>query len=160
MWRLVDDHRVTYLGIAPTLVRTLMPAGEAQLAGHDLSSLRCLPSTGEPWNPDAWLWLFEKVGRRRVPILNYCGGTEIGGIVVSTMIHPLEPCSFSGPVPGTGADVVGPDGAAVARGEIGELVMRRPSIGLTRGLWHGEDPGDLSSLVNPESLAAIAAVAG
>jgi acetyl-CoA synthetase len=138
MWRLVDDHAVSYLGIAPTVVRALMPGGDAQLEGHDLSSLRCFTSTGEVWNPDAWMWLFEKVGRRRVPVLNYSGGTEIGGIVTATVIHPLKPCCFAGPVPGTGADVVDARGERVAPGEIGELVMRRPSIGLTRGLWHDE----------------------
>jgi len=139
MWRLIDDHTVSYLGIAPTVVRGFMPKGEAQLQRNDLSSLRVMTSTGEPWNPDAWLWLFEKVGRSRLPLLNYSGGTEVGGIVASTVIHPLKPCSFTAPVPGTGADVVDADGRSLPPGEVGELVMRRPSIGLTRGLWHDDE---------------------
>jgi len=138
-WRLIEDHRVSYLGVAPTIVRSLMPAGAGQLEPFDLSSLRVFVSTGEPWNPAAWLWLFDNVGKGRVPILNYSGGTEVGGILTTTVIHPLRPCAFSGPVPGVGADVAGPDGERVAPGEIGELVMRRPSIGLTRGLWNDRE---------------------
>jgi len=134
-WRLIADHRVSYLGIAPTVVRSLMPAGEAQLEPHDLSCLRVFTSTGEPWDIASWTWLFEKVGKRRLPLLNYSGGTEVGGILTSIVIHPLRPCTFSGPVPGVGADVVDQSGEPVEAGTIGELVMRRPSIGLTRGLW-------------------------
>jgi acetyl-CoA synthetase len=78
----------------------------------------------------------DRIGRKRVPLLNYSGGTEIGGILTGTVIHPLKPCAFAGPVPGTGADVVDASGASVGVGETGELVMRSPSIGLTRGLWH------------------------
>jgi len=138
MWHLVAAHGVSFLGIAPTVVRALMPRGEGPLAEHDLSSLRLFASTGEPWSPDAWLWLFQKVGRGRLPVLNFSGGTEIGGILSSTVIHPMKPCSFAGPVPGTGADVVDAEGNAVPPGVQGELVMRRPSIGLTRGLWNDD----------------------
>ena len=138
MWRLIDDHAVSYLGIAPTLVRALMQLDEGLLARHDLSSLRVFTSTGEPWTRDAWLWLFKRVGRGRIPLLNYSGGTEVGGIVVATVIHPLKPCAFSGPVPGTGADIVDQCGNTLAPNEVGELVMRRPSVGLTRGLWKDE----------------------
>ncbi|MCB1739693.1 MAG: AMP-binding protein [Gammaproteobacteria bacterium] len=138
MWRLVDRHRVSYLGIAPTVVRMLMAVDRKPLTHHDLSSLRLFTSTGEPWTIDAWLWLFREVGGGRLPLLNFSGGTEVGGIVVSTVIHPLKPCSFTGPVPGTGADVVDIQGNTVPVGEVGELVMRRPSVGLTRGLWHDE----------------------
>ena len=137
-WRLIDDHRVSYLGVAPTIIRSLMPNGVGQLAPFDLSSLRVMVSTGEPWTPDAWHWLFDNVGQRRVPLLNYSGGTEIGGILTTTVIHPLYPCAFTGPVPGVGADVVDETGASLGTGEIGELVMRTPSIGLTRGLWNDD----------------------
>jgi acetyl-CoA synthetase len=138
MWRLVERHRVSFLGIAPTVVRAMVPRGGTPLEDHDLSSLRLFASTGEPWSHDAWMWLFEKVGGRHLPVLNYSGGTEVGGIVCSTVIHPMKPCSFTGPVPGTGADVVDAEGRTVAPGVQGELVMRRPSVGLTRGLWNDE----------------------
>ncbi len=139
LWRLIDDHRVSFLGIAPTVVRAAMVNGTGQLDGHDLSSLRIFTSTGEPWTTAAWMWLFEHVGKSRIPVLNYSGGTEMGGIVSSTVIHPLKPCSFAGPVPGTGAAVVDDEGNDVAAGTVGELVMRRPTIGLTRGLWENRD---------------------
>jgi len=136
LWRLIERHRVTYLGLAPTVARLSMSLGDEALDALDLSSLRVIVSTGEPWTPEAWQWTFERIGRRRVPLLNYSGGTEIGGILTGTVIHPLKPCAFAGPVPGTGADVVDAEGSPVGPGKTGELVMRTPSIGQTRGLWH------------------------
>ena len=136
LWRLVQNHRVTVVGLAPTVVRALMRHGADTVARHDLSSLRSAISTGELWNPDSWNWFFEHVCKRRVPILNYSGGTEIGGgILTGTMLHALKPCSFGGPVPGMGADVVDETGRSLPRGEVGELVLRNPCIGNTRGLW-------------------------
>ena len=107
------------------------------LAERDLSSLRVMISTGEPWTPEAWHWTFQRIGKGRVPLLNFSGGTEMGGILTGTVIHPLKPCAFAGPVPGTGADVVDANtGESVPVGVTGELVMRTPTIGLTRGLWY------------------------
>jgi len=135
LWELVARHRVTTLGVSPTLVRALIPHGEAPLAGHDLSSLRFFASTGEPWNPAPWLWLFHTVGGGLRPIINYSGGTEIsGGIVMGNPVLPLKPCAFSGPCPGMAADVVDDEGRSV-RGQVGELVVRAPWIGMTRGFW-------------------------
>jgi acetyl-CoA synthetase len=136
LWRLIERHRITYLGLAPTVARLSMSLEDDALARLDLSSLRVIVSTGEPWTPEAWLWTFDRIGRRRVPLLNYSGGTEVGGILTGTVIHPLKPCAFAGPIPGTGADVVDVDGASVGPNVTGELVMRSPSIGLTRGLWN------------------------
>ena len=139
MWRLVQDHRVTYLGLAATIARGMMRYGTEELDKYDTSSLRVTVSSGELWNPDSWTWFFEHVCRRRVPILNVSGGTEIGwGIVICTVLHGLTPCSFSGPAPAMGTDIVDADGRHVAPGEMGELVLRLPSIGLSRGLW--KDP--------------------
>jgi acetyl-CoA synthetase len=135
LWRLIERHRVTYLGLAPTVARLSMSLSDEALDALDLSSLRVIVSTGEPWTPEAWMWTFERVGKKRVPLLNYSGGTEVGGILTGTVIHPLKPCAFAGAVPGTGADVVDAEGASVDAGATGELVMRSPSIGLTRGLW-------------------------
>lgn len=139
LWRLVERHRVSYLGLAPTVARLSMSLPEGTLDERDLSSLRVIVSTGEPWTPEAWRWTFERVGRRRVPLLNFSGGTEMGGILTGTVIHPLKPCAFAGPVPGTGADVVDANGHAVAAGVVGELVLRAPTIGLTRGLWRDRE---------------------
>jgi acetyl-CoA synthetase len=115
-----------------------MPHGDEPVKRHDLSSLRILGSTGEAWNPDPWRWFFETVGRGQVPIINYSGGTEIsGGIVLGNVLRPLKPCAFSGPPPGMAADVVDEAGNPV-RGAVGELVVRQPWIGMTRGFW--KDP--------------------
>jgi acetyl-CoA synthetase len=97
-----------------------------------------LGSTGEPWNPEPWRWLFETAGKKRLPIINYSGGTEIsGGIVMGNVLTPLKPCSFAGPLPGMAADVVDEQGHPVRR-EVGELIIRQPWIGMTRGFW--KDP--------------------
>jgi acetyl-CoA synthetase len=139
LWALVERHRVTHLGISPTLVRALMAYGSEPPRAHDLSSLVVLGSTGEPWNPDPWWWLFNAVGGSRLPIINYSGGTEIsGGILGCTTLSPIAPCSFSGPSPGMAADVVAADGRPL-RGEVGELVLRQPWPGMTQGFWHDRE---------------------
>jgi acetyl-CoA synthetase len=113
-----------------------MRHGAVPAERHDLSSLRILGSTGEPWNPDSWLWYFHTAGKGRLPIINYSGGTETsGGLVVGNVLTPMKPCAFAGPVPGIAADVVNEEGKSV-RGEVGELVVRKPWIGMTRGFWN------------------------
>ena len=135
VWSLVDRHQVTALGVSPTLIRALRRYGDEIVHRHDLSSLRKFASTGEPWNPDPWMWLFQNVGRGNLPIINYSGGTEIsGGIVMGNVLTPMKPCAFSGPLPGMAADVVDENGKSV-RGQVGELVIREPWIGMTRGFW-------------------------
>ena len=134
-WQLVDRHKVTALGVSPTLIRALRRHGDEIVHKHDLSSLRKFASTGEPWNPDPWMWLFKNVGRGKLPIINYSGGTEIsGGIVMGNVLTPMKPCAFSGPLPGMAADVVDENGKSI-RGAVGELVIREPWIGMTRGFW-------------------------
>jgi acetyl-CoA synthetase len=136
LWELVDDHRVSVLGVSPTLIRVLLHTDAGAVERHDLSSLRILGSTGEPWNPDPWRWFFEKVGKSRLPIINYSGGTEIsGGILSGNVLTPMKPCAFSGPLPGIDADVVDQRGQSL-RGQVGELVIRKPWIGMTRGFWN------------------------
>jgi len=131
----VADHGVTVLGVSPTLVRGLMTHGDEPPGKHDLSSLRVLGGTGEPWNPEPFNWFFRQVGGGRIPIINYTGGTEIsGGILCGNVITHLRPCSFAGPLPGMAADVVDAEGRSV-RGEVGELVIRNPWPGMTRGFW-------------------------
>ena len=138
VWDLVERHGITALGISPTVIRALMSHGEDWVKKHDLSSLRILGSSGEPWNPGPYMWFFEKVGGKRCPIINYSGGTEIsGGIVGCDPVQPIKPCSFSGPIPGMDADVVDDEGKSV-RGIVGELIIRKPWPGMTRGFW--KDP--------------------
>ncbi len=139
LWSMVEEHGITHLGISPTLVRALMPHGEEHVRRHDLSSLRVLGSTGEPWNPDPYMWYFNQVGGGRCPIINYSGGTEIsGGILCCSPMLPLKPASFAGPNLGMAADVVDESGNPV-RGAVGELVIRGPWPGMTRGFWRDPD---------------------
>jgi acetyl-CoA synthetase len=135
MWRLVEAHRVSYLGVAPTTIRSFMAQKSEPWKRYDLSRLRICVSSGEAWTPDAWQWLFDKVGGGRVPLLNFSGGTEMIGIVGCTVLRPLKPCGFNTPIPGTGADVLDERGRSTPPGTVGELVMRRPPIGLTQGIW-------------------------
>ncbi len=138
LWEMVSRHKIAVLGVSPTLIRLLMTHGEGPVEKHDLSSLRFFASTGEPWNPGPWMWLFEKVGRKRIPIINYSGGTEVsGGIVMGNPLLPLKACAFSGPCPGIAADVLDENGQPV-RNQVGELVIKAPWIGMTRGFW--KDP--------------------
>jgi len=135
MWRMVQDHKVSVLGVSPTLVRSLMTHGDEVPAHHDLTSLRILGGTGEPWNPEPFQWFFKHIGGGRIPVINYTGGTEIsGGILCGNVITHLRPCAFAGPLPGIAADVVDAEGRSV-RGEVGELVIRNPWPGMTRGFW-------------------------
>lgn len=139
LWDIVERHRVTHLGLSPTVIRALIQHGTEPVAAHDRSSLRVLGSTGEPWNPDPWWWFFREVGESRCPIVNYSGGTEVsGGIVAGNLITPVRATSFSGPNVGVAADVVDPDGNPV-RGVVGELVIRQPLPGMTRGFWNDPD---------------------
>ena len=139
LWALVERHGVNILGVSPTLIRALMKHGEDPVRSHDLSSLRILGSTGEPWNPEPWRWFFDVVGSGRLPIINYSGGTEVsGGLVSGNVLTPLKPAAFAGPPPGIAADVVDDQGRPV-RNQVGELIVRAPWIGMTRGFWNDQE---------------------
>jgi len=139
LWSIVARHRVTHLGLSPTVVRALIPHGTDPVRAHDRSSLRVLGSTGEPWNPDPWWWFFREVGDGRCPIVNYSGGTEVsGGIVSGNLLTPVKPTSFGGPNVGVAADVIDAAGRPV-RGQVGELAIRQPLPGMTRGFWNDPD---------------------
>jgi acetyl-CoA synthetase len=136
LWDFCARHQVGILGISPTLIRAMSSRNGAPRLKHDLSHLRILASTGEPWNPDPWRWLFEQVGGKKLPIINYSGGTEIsGGILMGNPLAPIKPCSFSGPCPGIAADVIDENGHPLRDG-VGELVIRKPWIGMARGFWN------------------------
>jgi len=138
LWETVESERVTSLGLSPTLVRALLPHGAPTA---DLSSLRTFVTTGEPWNPEPYRWLFEEVGASRVPVINCSGGTEVGACFLSpTVIEPIKACSVGGPALGMAMDVVDESGASlVGTGEVGELVCRRPFPGMTRGFWRDRE---------------------
>jgi acetyl-CoA synthetase len=136
LWRLVEEERVTMLGVSPTLVRALIPKGEPDA---DLSSLRSITTTGEPWNAGPYDWLNEHIaGGGRIPIVNCSGGTEVGACFLSvTPMAPSKPVSLGFPALGLAMDVYSPEGTPL-RGEVGELVCTRAWPGMTRGIW-GDD---------------------
>lgn len=136
MWEFAAKHKVEILGISPTLVRSLATKGDELPKKHDLSALRAFASTGEPWNPAPWWWLFEKVGNSKLPIINYSGGTEIsGGILMGNPLLPIKPCSFPAPCLGIDVGILDETGKQVAKGTVGELSIRQPWIGMARGFW-------------------------
>ncbi len=136
MWEFCAKHKVEILGISPTLIRVLSTKGDDLPKKHDLSSLRAFASTGEPWNPAPWYWLFEKVGDSKLPIINYSGGTEIsGGILMGNPLLPQKAGSFPAPCPGIDADILDEEGNSLPAGAVGELAIRKPWIGMARGFW-------------------------
>ena len=140
MWEFCAKHKVEILGISPTLIRALSNCGDDLPKKHDLSSLRAFASTGEPWNPAPWWWLFEKVGNSKLPIINYSGGTEIsGGILMGNPLLPQKPCSFPAPCLGMDVDILDENGKSVGPNEVGELVIKQPWIGMARGFWQEKE---------------------
>ena len=133
IWKLVEEERVTMLGISPTLVRALIPYGDPTA---DLSSLHAVTTTGEPWNRGPYDWLDEHVcGSGRIPIVNVSGGTEVGACFLAVSpLAPTKPVSLGFPALGLDMDVFDPDGNSL-RGAVGELVCKRPWPGMTRGIW-------------------------
>jgi acetyl-CoA synthetase len=138
LWRVVDDLGITILGVSPSLIRGLAGAG-SEPESAALTTLRILAGTGEPWNAEAWLWLFDRVGRGTAPIINISGGTEVGGALLAPLpIDPLKPCTLGGPALGMDVVIVDSNGAPVDCG-VGELAVRQPWPGMTRGLWNAPD---------------------
>jgi acetyl-CoA synthetase len=140
-WRLIDRHDVTQFGISPTAIRALRKQGDEWVEGHDLSSLRLLGSTGEPWDPESWLWFHEEVGGGDTPIINISGGTEIFGCFLMPMpTQPLKPCTLGSPGLGMDVDVVDETGESIADdNERGYLVARDSCPSMTKSLWSGDD---------------------
>ncbi|HVM09731.1 MAG TPA: AMP-binding protein [Acidimicrobiales bacterium] len=139
LWSFLERHGVTILGISPTLIRALMPHGDGPVRSHDLSKLRVLGSTGEPWNLDPWRWYFDVVGGGRCPVINISGGTEVGACFLSPHpIEPIKPVSLGGPCLGMAVDVFDAEGQPIppGNGEVGELVCTKPWPGMTRGIYN------------------------
>jgi acetyl-CoA synthetase len=139
LWDLVQRHRITMLGVSPTLVRALKSAPLSEIGTRDLTSVRVLGSTGEPWDPDSYDWLARDVFAGRVPVINFSGGTEVGGSFLAPYpVEPIPSCSLGGPSLGMDVDVVDREGRSL-RGAIGELVCRQPWPAMTRGVWRDQE---------------------
>ncbi|WP_255197689.1 AMP-binding protein [Halorarius litoreus] len=140
-WAMIDRHKLTQFGISPTAIRALRKKGDEWLEGHDLSSLRLLGSTGEPWDPESWQWFYEHVGGGDTPIINISGGTEICGCFLMPMpINSLKPCTLGGPGLGMHIDIVNSKGESIAdTHERGFLVARDSCPSMTKSLWSGDE---------------------
>ncbi|AXR80871.1 AMP-binding protein [Natrarchaeobaculum sulfurireducens] len=140
-WELIDRHQLTQFGISPTAIRALRKHDDDWFSGHDLSSLRILGSTGEPWDPESWQWFYEHVGGGECPIINISGGTEICGCFLMPMpTEPLKPCTLGGPGLGMDIDVVDATGESIMEDtERGYLVARDSCPSMTKSLWAGDE---------------------
>lgn len=137
IWDFAQGNEVTMLGVSPTLVRLLMARADG--LPHGAGAVRVLASSGEPWTPDAYRWLYADAFGGAVPIVNYSGGTEVsGGILSNTLAQPIHPCAFAGPLPGMGADVVSDSGSSLSTG-VGELALRHASPGMPLTFWRDDD---------------------
>ncbi|MCA8915784.1 MAG: AMP-binding protein [Planctomycetes bacterium] len=138
LWKSIERHKATHLGISPTAIRMLMRAGDQWVDKYEMSSLRVLGSTGEPWDPESYMWFHEKVGKSRLPIINISGGTDIVGCFLAPLpIMPLKACTLQSPGLGMAIDVFNEDGVSVVD-EVGYLVCKKPAPSMTRGLWKNE----------------------
>jgi acetyl-CoA synthetase len=136
-WQIVDKFRVNTFYTAPTAIRALISAGNSWVDKYDLSSLRILGTVGEPINPEAWMWYYENVGKRRCPIVDTWWQTETGGILLSSFpgCHPTRPGSAGRPFFGVDPVILRDDGTECGPEEGGSLCMRRPWPGIMRTTW-------------------------
>ncbi len=139
LWNVIEDHKVTEFGISPTAIRLMKAQPPENVEKHDFSKLRLLASSGEPWDPEAYMWFFEKVGGGRCPIINISGGTEIMGCHLQPYpIHPLKPCTLQGPGLGMDVDVFDEDGNSI-KGGIGHLVCKKPAPSMTKSFLNDDE---------------------
>lgn len=138
-WKLIEKYKISWTELSPALIRAQMIKDEKLFKDLDLSSLRMICTGGEPWTEKPWKWLFQVIGKSKVPIMNSAGGTEVSGSILHCCLHrPFKVGSFNAPIPGMSADILNLDGQKVSTNEMGELVMRKSSIGLTKSLWNDD----------------------
>jgi acetyl-CoA synthetase len=136
-WHICDKFGVTVFYTAPTAIRALMRLGEEWPAKYKLDTLRILGTVGEPINPEAWIWYYEKIGRNRCPIVDTWWQTETGGILITPLpgAHTLKPGSASRPFFGVDPVILRDDGSECGINEGGKLCIRRPWPGMMKSMW-------------------------
>ena len=136
-WQICDKFGVTVFYTAPTAIRALMRLGDEWPAKYKLDTLRILGSVGEPINPEAWMWYYEKIGRKRCPIVDTWWQTETGGILITPLpgAHTLKPGSASRPFFGVAPIVLRDDGTECGVNEGGKLCIRKPWPGMMKTMW-------------------------
>ena len=144
-WKMIQDHKVSIFYTAPTAIRSLIKAAEANDAVHpksyNLSSLRLLGSVGEPINPAAWEWYHKHVGGGNCPIVDTFWQTETGGHMITPLpgVTPMVPGSCTLPFPGIQAAIVDETGKDMPNGQGGILVVKRPWPSMIRTIWGDPD---------------------
>jgi len=140
-WRIIDKYRATILYTAPTAIRAFIRAGDQWVNAASLESLRLIGSVGEPINPEAWVWYYETVGKKRCPVVDTWWQTETGSILMTTLpgAVPAKPGSTGLPFFGVEPDVVTRDGKSVGPGAGGMFVMKRPWPSMLRTVWGDDD---------------------
>jgi len=140
-WKIIDKHKATIFYTAPTAIRALAKEGDDLPNKCSLSSLRLLGTVGEPINPEAWMWYYNIIGKRRCPIVDTWWQTETGGILITPLpgATPLKPGSATLPFFGIVADVLREDGSKASVNEGGYLVIRNPWPGMLRTVWNNPD---------------------
>jgi len=136
-WEVIDKFKVTQFYTAPTAIRALIRQGDQWPAKYDMSSLRVLGSVGEPINPEAWMWYYEKVGRNRCPIVDTWWQTETGGFMITPLpgCMTLKPGSASRPFFGVEPILLHEDGTECGPNEGGKLCIKKPWPGMMRTMW-------------------------
>ena len=138
-WKLIEKYKVSWTELSPALIRSQMNKDKILFKELNLNSLRIVCTGGEPWTEKPWRWLFEFIGKSKVPIMNSAGGTEVSGSILHCCLHrSFKVGSFNAPIPGMSADIVKHDGKTAPLNEMGELIMRKSSIGLTKSLWNND----------------------
>ena len=138
IWKILSKYEATIFGISPTAVRLFKKNNAEPLKSFSLDKIKNIPTTGEPLDEDSWWWLYEKIGNKKIPIMNLSGGTEIGGAMLS--VFPgmkLKPCTVGIPVPGMNLDVFDDSGNSV-RNQNGYLVIKSSWPAMTRGLLNDD----------------------
>ena len=140
-WQVIDKFKITQLYTAPTAIRALIRHGDEWPAKYDLSSLRVLGSVGEPINPEAWMWYYQKVGRGRCPIVDTWWQTETGGFLITPLpgVHTLKPGSACRPFFGVEPVILREDGTQCGVNEGGKLCIKRPWPSIMRTMWGDHD---------------------
>lgn len=139
--RIVDKHQVSILYTAPTAIRALMAKGDAAARGTSRDSLRILGSVGEPINPEAWQWYYERIGNSACPIVDTFWQTETGGIMISPLpaVKDMKPGAAMTPFFGVQPALVNNEGERIEGEGAGSLVMCDSWPGQSRTLWGDHD---------------------
>lgn len=139
LWQMLQKHKVTTFGVSPTVVRLLKASADTCPENYDLSSIRLLGSVGEPWDPESYQWFFERVGKKRCPIINISGGTEIVGCLLMPLpVMPLKSCSLGSAALAMDVDVFDETGKSILD-TIGHLVCKKPAPSMTKGFLNDSE---------------------